>query len=135
MRKGRAYMDFMDEERKTLLVIDDSPFVSKRISDIVEGRGFDVVGSEKTGEEGVIGFRKLHPDVVILDMVLPGIDGLETARQIFGIDSEARILMLSSLSDTGFINEVHNLGIRFVLSKPVKQVELLQSLNKILENA
>lgn len=128
-------MDFMDEERKTLLVIDDSPFVSRQISDIVESRGFDVVGSEKTGEEGVMGYRELHPDVVILDMVLPGIDGLETARQILGIDSEARIVMLSSLRDTGFINEVHSLGIRFVLAKPVKQVELLQSLNKILENA
>lgn len=128
-------MDFMDEERKTLLVIDDSPFVSRQISDIVENRGFDVVGSEKTGEEGVTGYRELHPDVVILDMVLPGIDGLETARQIFGIDSKARIVMLSSIRDTGFINEVHNLGIRFVLAKPVEQVELLQSLNKILENA
>lgn len=124
-------MNPINEKNKTIMVIDDSPFVSTQISDIVEDKGYHVLESVKTGELGVAKYKELSPDFVILDMVLPGMDGIQTARQLLDIDSSAKILMLSSLNDISFIDDVRSLGIRFVLTKPVKKGELLQSLGKM----
>lgn len=122
-------MNLINEEKRTILVIDDSPFVSRQISDVLENSVYQVVDSVKTGELGVEQYRLQSPDLVILDMVLPGINGIETARQLFDIDASAKIIMLSSLNDISFIDEVRSLGIRFVLSKPVKPKELLNALS------
>lgn len=121
-------MNLINEEKRTILVIDDSPFVSRQISDVLENSVYQVVDSVKTGELGIEQYRLQSPDLVILDMVLPGINGIETARQLFDIDASAKIIMLSSLNDISFIDEVRSLGIRFVLSKPVKPKELLNAL-------
>lgn len=125
-------MNLKNEEKRKILVIDDSPFVSSQISDILKNSAYQVVGSVKTGELGVEQYRQQKPDLVILDMVLPGMDGIETARQLFDIDASAKIIMLSSLNDISFFDNVRSLGIRFVLSKPVNPKEFLNALSKML---
>ena len=83
---------------KTILVIDDSPFVYKQVKDMVEEKGgYEVIGSAKTGEEGIELYKQLNPDAVILDIIMPGIDGIETAQRILELDPNAKIMMLSSL--------------------------------------
>lgn len=66
--------------KTTIMVVDDSPFASKQIKDIVEENGYEVIGYAKDGEEGIRMYEELHPDMVILDIIMPGIDGLETAQ-------------------------------------------------------
>ena len=88
-------------EKRTILVVDDSPFASKQIQDIVEENGYEMIGYAKNGDEGIHLYEELHPDIVIMDIIMPGIDGLETAEIILKKDPAARILMLSSLCDSG----------------------------------
>lgn len=70
--------------KTTIMVVDDSPFASKQIKDIVEENGYEVIGYAKDGEEGIRMYEELHPDMVILDIIMPGIDGLETAQILAG---------------------------------------------------
>lgn len=122
----------MVEGKRKILVIDDSPFVSRQIEDVLKDSEYQIVGSVKTGELGVEQYCLQRPDLVILDMVLPGIDGIETARRLFDVDGSAKIIMLSSINDISFIEEVRSLGIRFVLSKPVNSEEILNALANML---
>lgn len=115
-------------ELTTIMVVDDSPFVSKQIRDIVEGNGYSVVGYAKNGEEGIELYKELLPDIVIMDIIMPGIDGLETAEILLKNNPEAKILMLSSLCDAGTLGEVRNIGLKYLIPKPLEEDVLLATL-------
>ena len=117
-------------ENTTIMVVDDSPFASKQIKDIVEENGYEVIGYAKNGEEGVRMYDELKPDIVILDIIMPGIDGLETA-QILMNNPKVKILMLSSLCDTGTLEEVKGIGLKFLIPKPWEDDVLLATLEML----
>lgn len=112
----------------TIMVVDDSPFASKQIKDLVEENGYEVIGYAKNGEEGIELYKELHPDIVILDIIMPGIDGLETAEILMKNDSGVKILMLSSLCDSGTLDEVRGIGLKYLIPKPWEDDVLLATL-------
>lgn len=116
------------KKAKTIMVVDDSPFASKQIKDIVEDNGYEVIGYAKNGEEGIELYKELHPDIVILDIIMPGIDGLETAEILMKNDSNVKILMLSSLCDAGTLEEIRAIGLKYLIPKPVGEDVLLATL-------
>lgn len=118
----------------TILVVDDSPFASQQIKDIVEGNGYKVVGYAKNGEEGIRLFDELKPDITILDIIMPGIDGLETAEIILKNDPSAKIMMLSSLCDAGTLEEVKSIGLKYLVPKPWEDDVLLATLEMLMKN-
>lgn len=115
-------------EKTTIIVVDDSPFASKQIKDLVEDNGYEVIGYAKNGEDGIKMYEELQPDIVILDIIMPGIDGLETAQILQKIDSNVSILMLSSLCDSGTLEEVRGIGVKYLIPKPWEDDVLLATL-------
>lgn len=115
-------------ENTTIMVVDDSPYASKQIKDIVEENGYEVIGYAKNGEEGVRMYDELKPDIVILDIIMPGIDGLETAQILMKKNPKVKILMLSSLCDAGTLEEVKGIGLKFLIPKPWEDDVLLTAL-------
>ncbi len=113
---------------KTILVIDDSPFASQQIKDIVEEFGYEVIAYAKNGEEGIEKYKEYKPHFVILDIIMPGIDGLETAELILKEDPNAKIMMLSSLCDAGTLQEVKSIGLKYLIPKPVEEDVLMATL-------
>ena len=69
-------------DKITLMVVDDSPFASKQIKDLVEENGYEVIGYAKNGEEGIRMYEELHPDIVIMDIIMPGDDVLLATLEI-----------------------------------------------------
>jgi two-component system chemotaxis response regulator CheY len=117
----------------TIMVVDDSPFASKQIKDIVEDNGYEVIGYAKNGEEGIELYKELKPDIVILDIIMPGIDGLETAEIIMKSNPDVKIMMLSSLCDSGTLEEVRNIGVKYLIPKPLEADVLLATLELVLK--
>lgn len=115
-------------DKTTIIVVDDSPFASKQIKDLVEENGYEVIGYAKSGEEGIKMYEELHPDIVILDIIMPGIDGIETAEILEKSDPDVTILMLSSLCDTGALEEVRAIGVKYLIPKPWEDDVLLATL-------
>ncbi|MCI5500559.1 MAG: response regulator [Lachnospiraceae bacterium] len=115
-------------DNTTIIVVDDSPFASKQIKDIVEENGYEVIGYAKNGEEGIKMYEELHPDIVILDIIMPGIDGIETAQILLKNDPDATILMLSSLCDSSTLEEVRSIGVKYLIPKPWEDDVLLATL-------
>lgn len=114
--------------KTTIVVVDDSPFASKQIKDIVEENGYEVIGYAKNGEEGIKMYEELRPDMVVLDIIMPGIDGLETAQILKEKDPDVTILMLSSLCDSGTLEEVRAIGVKYLIPKPWEDDVLLATL-------
>lgn len=115
----------------TIMVVDDSPFASKQIKDIVEDNGYEVIGYAKDGEEAIEIYKELKPDIVILDIIMPGLNGLETAEILKKQDPAVKILMLSSLCDAGTMEEVKSIGVKHLIPKPLEADVLLASLELV----
>ena len=115
----------------TIMVVDDSPFASKQIKDIVEDNGYEVIGYAKDGEEAIELYKELKPDIVILDIIMPGLNGLETAEILKKQDPAVKILMLSSLCDAGTMEEVKSIGVKHLIPKPLEADVLLVSLELV----
>ena len=115
----------------TIMVVDDSPFASKQIKDIVEDNGYEVIGYAKDGEEAIELYKELKPDIVILDIIMPGLNGLETAEILKKQDPAVKILMLSSICDAGTMEEVKSIGVKHLIPKPLEADVLLASLELV----
>lgn len=115
----------------TIMVVDDSPFASKQIKDIVEDNGYEVIGYAKDGEEAIELYKELKPDIVILDIIMPGLNGLETAEILKKQDPAVKILMLSSLCDAGTMEDVKSIGVKHLIPKPLEADVLLASLELV----
>ncbi|MCD7825029.1 MAG: response regulator [Clostridiaceae bacterium] len=115
-------------EKKTILVVDDSPFALRQIKDLVEENDYEVIGYAKNGNEGIRMYEELNPDIVIMDIIMPGIDGLETAEILLKKDPDSKILMLSSLCDLEMLEEVRNMGLKYLIPKPWEDDVLLATL-------
>lgn len=87
-----------------LLLVEDHPLMRQALTiALTEETNLDVVAETSDGMEGIALYKKHHPDVVIMDLLLPGIDGVQAIAEIITSDPEAKILVLSSLEDEDHI--------------------------------
>lgn len=114
-----------------ILVIDDSPFVFKAVTKALENTEYQVVDNALNGQIGLEKYRELKPDIVTLDITMPIMDGLETARQLRAMDPGAKIIMLSAMGDNVLIEEARSIGISHFLTKPFKPDGLKMKLEEI----
>lgn len=119
---------------KTICIIDDSPFVLKQIEEIIGDKEYNVIGHAKSGEEGIELYHKCKPDIVILDIIMPGIDGIEVAGILKREDPDVKILMLSSLCDEETIAELNKIEIKHLVAKPFEPEVLLEMLEAVYNN-
>lgn len=116
---------------RKLLVIDDSPFVFKAVSKALEGTEYEVVGNALDGQLGIDKYIETRADVITLDVTMPVMDGLETARRLFQINPKARIIMLSAMGDETLLNQAREIGIRYFLMKPFRPETLQEKLAEV----
>jgi DNA-binding NarL/FixJ family response regulator len=94
--------EVLREEIRVLVVDDQDPF-RRAMAAVVEATdGFVVVGAVATGEESVATVRELRPDLVLMDVNLPGIDGIEATRQIRHLDDPPVVILLSTYDEDEF---------------------------------
>lgn len=117
--------------KKQLMVVDDSRMVELQIRKLLEDSDYEVAAYCENGEEAIARYDEIRPDVVTMDIIMPGIDGLETAQIILEEHPEAKIIMISSLVCDDTIHDANTIGATTFLYKPVSRDSLLRA----LENA
>ncbi len=115
-----------------VLVIDDSPFIFKAVKRALEPNGFDVVDNASNGKIGVEMYDKYQPDVITLDVTMPIMDGIETAKALVAKNPDVKILMLSAMGDETLHNQAKEIGVKKFIRKPFKPEELLEKVNSLL---
>jgi len=117
--------------RIRVLVVDDSPFIHKAISRALNSDQYEICGIAKNGREGVDMYISTIPDVVTMDVTMPVMDGLASAKEIMAKNPGAKIIMLSAMGDEEILTEAKSLGIREFLQKPFKSPELISTIQKL----
>ncbi|MBU4315997.1 MAG: response regulator [Proteobacteria bacterium] len=112
-----------------IMVVDDEPFIREVMNDFLCMHGHKVTcfGS---GEDAVSGINGLGPDMILLDIWMPGMSGLETLEKIRKDNNKVGVVMLSAFGDDETVEDAMNMGADFYLQKPIEFKRLLE----ILEN-
>lgn len=118
--------------KKKVMVVDDSRMMELQIRKLLEGTEFEVVAYCENGEEAIARYGEVCPDVVTMDIIMPGIDGLETAQVLMYEHDEARIVIVSYLGGDDVLEELYGIGAHAVLFKPLNKEALLNALKKAL---
>ncbi len=124
----------MPEEKKTVVCVEDEPEMIDLVKLILGRKGFDLVGAVG-GREGLETVRKLKPDLVLLDLMMPDMDGWEVYQQMKADDDLKNIPVIVVTAKAQSIDKVLGLHIAKVddyVTKPFGPQELLQSVNKVL---
>jgi two-component system chemotaxis response regulator CheY len=116
-----------------ILIADDLQFIKLVLRDLVEKAGFRVVGEASNGEEAIELFQDKRPDVVLMDITMPKMDGLTALKKILKIDPSANIIMCSALGQQTLIVQALQMGAKDFIVKPFRPERVVNSIKKILD--
>lgn len=115
-----------------VLIVDDAAFMRMMLRKIIMVAGHDVVGEATDGDAAVKMYRELVPDLTILDITMPGKDGLDALREIREHDPSARVVMCSALGQQPKVVESIKLGARDFVVKPFEAEVVERAISKAL---
>ncbi len=116
-----------------ILLVDDTSFMRRMLRDILAGAAFEIVGEARNGREAVELYGQLRPDLVVMDITMPEMDGIAAVREIVAADPSARIVMCSALGQDEPIMEALQAGARDFVLKPFVPGKVLEAVQKVLE--
>ena len=120
-----------ERARPRVVIAEDEAIIRLDLREILEGLGYDVVGEAGRGDEAVDLVRALAPDLVILDVKMPGMDGL-TAARLIAADRLAAILVLTAFSQRELVDEARDAGALAYLVKPFQEKDLVPAIEVAL---
>jgi two-component system chemotaxis response regulator CheY len=115
----------------TVLLCDDALFMRTMLRGIVTAGGCEVVGEAENGRAAVEMYIRLRPDVVLMDMVMPLMGGVEALVEIRAFDPNAHVLMCSAMGQRELVDEALEAGARGFISKPFTPAQVLETLASI----
>ena len=116
-----------------ILIVDDTLFMRTVLKTIVADEGHEVCGEAEDGYQGVFEYTQSHPDLVLLDILMPKMDGIMALKTLKGYDPHARIIMVSAIQSLKMIKLAINCGAMGYIMKPFQRPQLMQEINRVLE--
>jgi two-component system chemotaxis response regulator CheY len=114
------------------MIVDDSRLVYAQMKKMLEDSDIEVKGYCRSGEEALEQYDQVKPDLVTMDIVMPGMDGLETCRQLLSQWPDAKVLMVSSLAYDETMESAAANGAKGFLFKPFTKESLVDGIQKVL---
>ena len=116
-----------------ILIVDDAAFMRMMIKDILTKNGYEIAAEAENGQKAVEKYQETNPDLVLMDITMPEMDGIEALKKIKMIEPKAKIIMCSAMGQQNMVIEaIQNGAIDFIV-KPFQQNRVLESLEKLKE--
>ena len=132
MEQFAALVRSKDNKAVRYLVVDDSIFARKNIAKMIESFGGEVVGEAGDGCTAITEYERLHPDLVLMDITMPQMEGIEAAERIVRQHPHARVVMVSSVGYQENIVAALQKGARHFVQKPVKPEVLYEVIKYVM---
>lgn len=115
-----------------ILIVDDASFMRMMIKDILTKNGFNILGEADNGLKAVEKYKELDPDLVIMDITMPEMDGIHAVKEIKKINSNARIIMCSAMGQQAMVIEAIQAGAKDFIVKPFQPDRVVEAVKKVL---
>lgn len=115
-----------------ILIVDDALIMRKMIGKIVEDGGHSVVNEAVNGEQAIEMYQKYLPDVVTMDITMPGTDGIQALARIMDYDANAKVVMVSALGQQHKVMEALDHGAKSYILKPITKEKILGVIKQVM---
>jgi two-component system, response regulator PdtaR len=120
---------------RRVVIAEDEAIIRLDLKEILQDEGYEVVGETGRGDDAVELVRQHHPDLAILDVKMPGSDGLVAARAIRDLGEKVAVLILTAFSQRNLIDEARDAGVAAYLIKPFQRTELVPAIDQAMTRA
>lgn len=117
---------------KAILLVDDAAFMRMMLKDILVKNGYDVVGEAENGARAVEKFKELKPDLILMDITMPEMDGIQAVKEIKKIDAGASIIMCSAMGQQSMVIEAIQSGAKDFIVKPFQADRIIEAVKKVI---
>ena len=115
---------------KNILICDDAAFMRMMIKDILTKNGYNVAGEAENGLKAVEKFKEVNPDLVLMDITMPEMDGIQALKEIKKIDGGAKVIMCSAMGQQAMVIESIQAGAKDFIVKPFQAERVIEAVKK-----
>jgi len=119
--------------KNRILIADDAKFMRKLLAKILEEGGYEVAGEAETGSEAIALYKKIKPDLVTMDLVMPDMSGIDAIKEIISSDPKARIVVVSAMGQQSLVSEAMSAGAKDFVVKPFHPSVVLEVIGRVLK--
>lgn len=117
---------------RRILVVDDAAFMRMMTKDILTKNGYDVIGEAENGARAIEKYKELMPDLVIMDITMPEVDGIQALKEIKKINADSKIIMCSAMGQQAMVIESIQAGARDFIVKPFQADRVVEAVKKVI---
>jgi len=117
---------------KNILIVDDAAFMRMMIKDILSKNGYTVAGEAENGKVAVDKYNEVKPDLVLMDITMPEMDGIQALKAIKGNDPNAQVIMCSAMGQQAMVIEAIQSGAKDFIVKPFQAERVLEAVKKVV---
>lgn len=118
---------------KSILICDDAAFMRMMIKDILVKNGYNIAGEAENGVKAVEKYQETNPDLVLMDITMPEMDGIQALKKIKAIDPNASVVMCSAMGQQAMVIESIQSGARDFIVKPFQSDRVIEAVKKAVE--
>ena len=118
--------------KSRILIVDDASIMRRILKNILVINGYEVVGEASNGEEALDLYKKLKPDLVTMDIVMPQVNGIQALKNILDYDKNARVIMISVIDQRNALKEVIDAGACDFILKPFENERVISAIEDCL---
>ena len=117
---------------KRVLICDDAAFMRMMIKDILTKNGYNIAGEAENGAKAVEKYAELKPDLVLMDITMPEMDGIEALKKIKASDPGASVIMCSAMGQQAMVIESIQSGAKDFIVKPFQADRVIEAVQKVV---
>ncbi|AOY77307.1 response regulator [Clostridium formicaceticum] len=117
---------------KGILIVDDAAFMRMMVKDVLTKNGFEVIGEAENGQKAVEKYKELQPQLTIMDITMPEMDGIQAVKEIKKIDANAKIIMCSAMGQQAMVIEAIQAGAKDFIVKPFQADRVIEAVKKVI---
>ena len=117
---------------KNILICDDAAFMRMMIKDILTKNGYEVAGEAENGLKAVEKYNETKPDLVLMDITMPEMDGIQALKKIKEVDGGALVIMCSAMGQQAMVIESIQSGAKDFIVKPFQAERVLEAVKKVV---